>query len=518
VSPLVSFWAGPQGLPGSAAASAGISVDQLNVSLLVGGAVLLVAVLAVRLSDRSGLPTLLLYLGLGVAIGEAGLGLRFDDPGLTQVLGYVALVVILAEGGLTTNWSSIRSAVAPAAALSTVGVVVSVGVVGTAAYLVLHVSWSVALLVGAVLTSTDAAAVFSVLRRVPLPRRVTGVLEAESGFNDAPVVILVVALSDQAAHPGSGHAWWGLVLLAGAELAGGAAIGVAVGWLGGQGLRRLSVQSSALFSLAVLSLTVVAYAVSAVAHTSGFLATYVAALVLGNSRLPHRAATRGFAEALGWLAQIGLFVLLGLLASPARLGHQVLPALALGLVLVLVARPLSVVVSLTPFRLPWREQAFLSWAGLRGAVPVVLATVPLTRGVPGIRWLFDLVFVLVVIFTLVQAPTLPLLARRLRLGTGVSTRDLDVEVSPLSDLNADVLRVQIGEGSRLHGIEVFELRLPTGAQVSLVVRNGETFVPSPSTVLRRGDDLLVVTTAVARSAAERRIRAVSRYGRLAGWP
>jgi cell volume regulation protein A len=371
--------------------------------------------------------------------------------------------------------------------------------------------------VGAVLTSTDAAAVFSVLRRVPLPRRLSGVLEAESGFNDAPVVILVVALSDQAAHPGSSHTWWGLVLLALAELAGGAVIGGAVGWLGSQGLRRLAVSSSALFSLAVISLTVVAYAASAVVHTSGFLATYVAALVLGNSRLPHRAATRGFAEGLGWLAQIGLFVLLGLLASPSRLSHQILPALALGVVLILVARPLSVVVSLAPFRMPWREQAFLSWAGLRGAVPVVLATVPLTQGVPGIRWLFDLVFVLVVVFTLVQAPTLPFLARRLGLGTDVSTQDVNVESSPLGDLKADVLRVQIGAGSRLHGIEVFELRLPAGAQVTMIVRDGAGFVPAPSTVLRRGDDLLVVTTAQVRARAERRIRQVSQRGRLAGW-
>jgi cell volume regulation protein A len=498
-------------------ASARFTVDQLNVSLLFGGLVLLVAVLAVRLSDRSGLPTLLLYLGLGVAIGEAGLGLRFDNPELTQVLGYVALVVILAEGGLTTNWSSIRSAVAPAGALATLGVAVSVAVVGCAAYLILDVSWSVALLVGAVLTSTDAAAVFSVLRRVPLPRRLTGVLEAESGFNDAPVVILVVALSGEAAHPGSGHPWWGLLLLAIVELAGGAAIGALVGWLGGLGLRRLAVPSSALFSLAVISLAVVAYAAAAVAHTSGFLATYVAALVLGNSRLPHRTATRGFAEGLGWLAQIGLFVLLGLLASPARLGHQILPALGLGLVLILLARPLSVVVSLTPFRMPWREQAFLSWAGLRGAVPVVLATVPVTMGVPGIRWLFDLVFVLVVIFTLVQAPTLPLLARWLRLGTGVTTRDVDVEASPLDELHASVLHVRIGSESRLHGVEVFELRLPVGAQVTLVVREGEGLVPAPSTVLRHGDDLLVVTTAKVRTKAERRIRQVSRHGRLAGW-
>ena len=177
-------------------------------------------------------------------------------------------------------------------------------------------------------------------------------------------------------------------------------------------------------------------------------------------------------------------------------------------------------VSLTPLRairMGWREQAFLSWAGLRGAVPVVLATVPGTMGVPGIPWLFDLVFVLVVVYTLVQAPTLPWVARRLRLDGGVSTRDVDVESSPLGDLGADVLQVTIGEDSRLHGVEVFELRLPPGSHVTLVVRDGEGFVPDPTTVLRHGDSLLVVATAKARGPAERRIRQVSRRGRLAGW-
>ena len=300
----------------------GFGVDQLNVSLLLGGAVLLVAVLAVRLSERSGLPTLLLYLGLGVALGEAGLGISFDNPELTQVLGYVALVVILAEGGLTTNWSSIRPAVGPAAALATVGVAVSVAIVGTAAYLLLDVSWSVALLVGAVLTPTDAAAVFSVLRRVRLSPRLTGTLEAESGFNDAPVVILVVALSDQAAGTGlsslvePARCWrWSSWPRARPS-------GLLVGWLGSQLLRRVRIPSSGLFSIAVVGMAVLAYAGSAVLHSSGFLAVYVAALVLGNARLPHRAAVRGFAEGLGWLAHIGLFVLLGLLASPSRLPNR----------------------------------------------------------------------------------------------------------------------------------------------------------------------------------------------------
>jgi cell volume regulation protein A len=492
------------------------TVSNLDLSLLVGTLVLLVAVAAVRLSVRSGLPSLLLYLGIGVAIGQAGIS--FDSAELTQVLGYSALVLILAEGGLTTQWGDIRGSVAPAALLSTLGVMVSVVIVALAAHLVLDVSWTVALLVGAVLASTDAAAVFSVLRRVPLPRRLTGLLEAESGFNDAPVVILVVALATQASPGSGGHAaWWQLLLMAAAELAGGAAIGLLIGYTGGHLMRRIGSSSSGLFSIGVMALTVLAYATAAQLHTSGFLATYLSALVLGNMRLPHRAAVRGFAQALGWLAQIGLFVLLGLLVNPSRLTSQIVPAIVIGLALLLLARPLSVLLSLTPFRVPWRDQAFLSWAGLRGGVPIVLATVPLTMGTPGAGRLFDLVFVLVVIFTLAQAPALPWVARRLGVTDTDRPLDLEVESTPLDELGAEVLQMTVGVTSMLHGVEVFELRLPAGANVTLIVRGDKGFVPAPQTTLRHGDQLLIVATAETRMAAEQRVRQVSKLGRLAGW-
>jgi len=499
-------------------AAAGFSTGDLTRVLLVGSAVLLIAVGAVRLSVRSGLPSLLIYLLIGVVLGESGLGkIQFDNSELTQVLGYSALVLILAEGGLTTSWRGIRRSVAPALVLSTVGVVVSVFVVAVAARFVLNLSWTVALLLGAILSSTDAAAVFSVLRRVPLPRRVSGMLEAEAGFNDAPVVILVIALAGNAADPGHAHPWWVLLLHAAGELAGGAVIGLGIGWLGGAILRRLASNASGLFSIAVIAVTVLAYAVAGSLHTSGFIATYLAGLVLGNMRLPHQSAVHGFSAALGWLAQIGLFVLLGLLASPSGFGAQFVPALVVGSVLLLLARPLSVFVSLTPFRMPWRTQAFLSWAGLRGAVPVVLATVPLTMGTPGVDWIFDFVFVLVVVFTFIQGPTLPWVAHRLGVAEGHTTKGLDVEATPLEELGADLLHVSVGPTSLMGGVRVFELRLPEGANVTLVVRDGAGFVPQPQTVLRHGDELLIVSTSTVRDVAERRVRAVSRHGRLAGW-
>lgn len=490
-----------------------MSVETLGEILLVASAVLLIAVTAVRLSVGVGLPSLMVYLGLGLLIGEYT---TFNDAELTGALGYLALVAILAEGGLTTRWETIRPSVAPSAVLSTLGTLISIGLVGVFAHHLLDRSWTQSLLVGAVVSSTDAAAVFSVLRSVPLPERLVGMLEAESGFNDAPVVIAVVALTSQILGTDE-HGWWLIAIEAVTELAIGAAMGIVLGRYGAEAIRRVALPASGLYPIAVLGLIFFTYGLTVVMHGSGFLAVYLAALILGNVRLPHGAAVRGFAEGLGWIAQIALFVLLGVLASPHGLQDQLVPAVLLGLLLLFVARPASVLASVVWFGVPWREQAFLAWAGLRGAVPIVLATVPLSRGLPGSQALFDLVFVLVIVFTLVQGPTLPWVARRLGLSGTVATHDLGVESQPLGALNADVIQVRVGPTSRLHGVEVFELRLPPGANITLVVRAGDPFVPHPHTVLQHGDDLIVVTGAAVRDATQRRLEEVSRDGKLAGW-
>ncbi|MEU0524519.1 potassium/proton antiporter [Streptomyces niveus] len=491
-----------------------LTVHQLNELLLICSLVLLIAVAAVRISSRSGLPSLLLYLGIGVVIGQDGIfNVKFDNAELTQVIGYAALVVILAEGGLGAKWKEAKPALPAAVALSTVGVAVSVGVTAAAAHYLVGLDWRQALIIGAVVSSTDAAAVFSVLRKIPLPSRVTGALEAESGFNDAPVVIMVVALSTV----GPVEHWYVLVGEIALELAIGAAIGLAVGWLGAFGLRRVALPASGLYPIAVMAIAVVAYAAGAMAHGSGFLAVYLASMLLGNSKLPHAPATRGFAEGLGWLAQIGMFVLLGLLVTPHELGDDFWPAVIVGLVLTAVARPLSVLVSLAPFRIPWQEKALMSWAGLRGAVPIVMATIPMVSGIEGSHRIFNIVFVLVVVYTLVQGPTLPWVAGKLHLGDPSEAADLGVESAPLERLRGHLLSVAIPDRSKMHGVEVGELRLPPGSAVTLVVRENKSFVPGPTTVLRRGDELLVVATDPVRDAAERRLRAVGQGGKLADW-
>ena len=491
-----------------------MTLEQLYVVMLAGGGVLLAGIGAARAATRLGLPSLLLFLALGVAIGEDGLGVRFDDAQLAQNLGTAALAVILVEGGLTTRWADVRPVLGPATVLASLGVAISVGVVAVAGHVLLGLDWQLALLLGAIVSSTDAAAVFSVLRSLPVPRRIAGLLEAESGFNDAPTVILVLLFSSATLQDTSPLAVAVDLLY---QLAVGAVTGLALGWAGAAGLRRIALPSAGLYPLAAFGTGIVAFAAAGATGASGFVAAYLAALVLGNAQLPHRSATSSFAEGLGWLAQIALFVLLGLLITPSDLPAQIIPALLVGSVLLLLARPLSVLVALLPFRVPLRHHLFVSWAGLRGAVPIVLATFPIVDGVPGSDQILDIVFVAVVVFTLVQGPSLPALARALGLTPPGSAHELQVDAAPLDHINAELLTLTVPPLSRLHGVAVFELRLPAPTVISLVVRGGEAFVPQHDTRLRSGDELLVVTTAPVRENTERRLRAVSRRGRLARW-
>ncbi|SKU51697.1 na+/H+ and K+/H+ antiporter [Mycobacteroides abscessus subsp. abscessus] len=490
-----------------------MSLHQLYLDLLIGGLVLLASIVGTRVATRIGFPSLLFFLLVGVVLGEDGLGLEFDNVELARNVCTAALAVILVEGGLTTRFADIRKVLAPAGALATVGVVVSTVVTAFGAHVLLRMDWQLALLLGAIVSSTDAAAVFSVLRVLPLPRRLAGLLEAESGFNDAPAVILVLMFSivPFVFEPKSTAVQIVYELLA------GSAIGLLCGFLGAMALRRVALPASGLYPIATFGIGLVAFAASGTVHASGFIAAYLAAVVLANSGLPHRSATRSFAEGLGWLAQIGLFVLLGLLVNPSELMDDLLPAILVGLVLLLVARPLSVVVSLIGFGVPWREQAFLSWAGLRGAVPVVLATFPIVAGVPDSYRLLNIVFVLVVVFTLVQGPSLRPVAHLLGLITREATREIQVEAAPLDVLDAELLTMKVQPMSRLRNVTILELRLPDPAVVTLIIRQGNTFVPLPDTRIEPGDELMIVTTSKTRALTESRLRAVSRRGKLAYW-
>lgn len=488
--------------------------DDLNLVLGIGALVVLAAAAAVRVATRAGLPSLLLYLGIGLALGESGLGLRFEDAELTQLLGNVALAVILADGGFTTRWSTVRPVAPMAAVLATVGVLISVTVTSGLVLLVLDVDLRTAIVLGAVASSTDAAAVFSVLRSMPVRGRLRSLVEAESGFNDPPVIILVTVVTSDAWESAGALSIAGQI---GYQLVVGILVGVGVALAGVWLLARSALPASGLYPLATLAIAFLAFAASGLLGASPIMAIYVAGLVLGNSELPHRTTTGSFVEGMAWLAQIGLFVLLGLLASPGRLLEALPTAIVVGAALTLVARPLSVLACLTPFRVPPRDQVFISWAGLRGAVPIVLATIPMSVGLPGAERIFDVVFLLVVVFTLVQGPTLPWVARRTRATAAENPRAVELESAPLEALDATLLQFTVAPESRLAGVEVAELRLPAGAVVTLLMRDGRLFVPSPSTALRAGDHALLATDRAHVPDIEERLRMVSQDGRLAGW-
>ncbi len=489
-------------------------MDQETIQRAFGltSVVLLVALVAVRLSRRLGMPSLLLYLGIGMILGNGVIGIPFDNTILAEQLGLAALVFILAEGGLTTRWENVRPALGLGVSLATVSVVVSIAVAGVGVHLVMGYDWRTSLLWGAVLSSTDAAAVFSVLRGVGVKPRLGAALELESGLNDAPVVIAVVILA------GTDPVTWVDPVLVVFELIAGAAVGAAIGFGGAWLLRREALPAAGLYPLATLAFIGGAYAVGAFAHASGFLATYVAAVILGNSRLPHRASTLSFAEGFGWMAQIGLFVMLGLYVDPFDLPRALFPGIVIGLIVLVVARPASVVAAALPFRLPWREQAFLSWSGLRGAVPIVLAMIALvTRGDVTSDFLVDVIVVVVVIYTLVQGTSLPWVARKLGVVQSGQAEEVQVEAAPLDEMNAHVLQVTIPPGSRMHGVYVSQLRLPAPSVIGLLLRDGEPLPVVPTVRLQAGDQLLIVAPERVRSRTERRLRAVSRGGALAGW-
>jgi len=492
-----------------------MNLEALGTATLVGAIIVLVSVVGVRLAGRLGVPGLLLYLLLGLLLGAVFPGLHMNNAELATVLGYSALILILAQGGLTTRIDELRPIMWPAITLASVGVAVSIAVVAFPLIWWFDVSTQTAIIIGAVLAATDAAAVFSVMRRMHISSRVRTLLEAEAGFNDAPVVVLVLVVSS------AGFAetpWWQIPLLVVAELIGGAVVGAGVGFAGRWVLPRLALPSVGLYPIAALALLVGAYGLASVVHSSGFLAVYVAAVIIGSAaRLPHRRSIIGFADGLAWIAEIGLFFMLGALADVHTLPAAIPLAIVVSLLILLVARPLAAVVSLVPFREGRATVLFTSIAGLRGAVPIVFAAIPLGLGVPGARLMFDVTLIVTLILMLVQVPLIRVAGARLGIVRGDEAVELELESAPLDGMHAQVLGIEVPEKSGLVGTFITEIGLPRGAVISLIVRGEEAIVPDANARVRAGDRLLVVTTEEARTEAEARMRDIARHGRLARW-
>jgi cell volume regulation protein A len=382
--------------------------------LFLVGAVLLLSVLGAVLARRVRVPVLVLFLGLGMLLGSDGPGgIYFDDAALTRTIGVLGLIAILFEGGLTADWRQVRRVLVPALLLSTVGVVITAAIVGVAARWLFDLSWPASFLLGAVVGSTDAAAVFATLRFVNLQRRTASLLEAESGLNDPAAVALTLGLIAWLTKPAYGFDDIALLLVR--QLGLGAVVGISLGWLASRTLPRLPSELAPFAPVASVAAASLAYGVAAELGASGFLSVYIVALFIGNTPMPLRRAIVAFHEGLAFLAQVALFIVLGLLVFPSQLGAVAVSALALAVVLTLVARPAAVVVSTIGQGFGRRERVFLSWAGLRGAVPIVLATFALSEQIGESETIFNAVFFVVLVSALLQGLTLEPLARRLRL-------------------------------------------------------------------------------------------------------
>ena len=457
--------------------------------LLVGALLLIAGVLGAGLADRLRVPSLLLFLGIGMVIGDDGLDLvSLSDPELTQALAVAALVVILYEGGLSIRLPEVRQIAAPALSLATVGVFVTMGVVALVAGPLLDVDATTALLVGAVVASTDAAAVFTALRRVPMPRRLGNLLEVESGANDPMAVMLTVGLlAAWEGHPDAAD--W--VVFGVRNLVGGVLIGVGVGWLGALVLSRARLATASLYPVLAVGLAGLAYGIGAATRSSGFLAAYVAGMVVADRAPSQRRAILGYLQALASTAQIGLFLLLGLLVFPNRLDEQAAGALGVAIVLVLLARPLGVVLSIVWLGFNRRELTLVSWAGLRGAVPIVLATFPLTAGYPDGQLIFDVVFFVVIVSVLVQGFTLEPLLTWLGLEAEPPSLATVAEALPLDAPGAEALEIEVGSAAGLVGRPLRDVPPPHEARVAVVLRGDEVVVAKGDTVVAAGDRLVV---------------------------
>ncbi len=448
--------------------------------------------LASLIAGRLRVPGLLIFLFLGMAIGSDGLGLiDFSDYRLARRIGIIALALILFEGGLTSGLLEIRPVLQPALSLAVVGTIVTAAVTGLAAVWLFDLSTLDGLLLGSVLAATDGAAIFALLRGSTLKRRLATTLEGESGFNDPVAILLVLGFIEWLQHDDYGIADMALLFVRqlGIGLAVGLVVGVAAAWT----LRRVTLATAGLYPVATLAVAALAFGGADALHGSGFLAVYLAGLALGTAGIPAQQTVTSFHQGVAWVGQVAMFVALGLLVFPSRLDAVALRGTVLALVLVFVSRPVAVAVATLPMRFSWPERTVLSVAGLRGAVPVVLATFPVIDGVSGSTQLFDVVFFAVLVSTLIQGTTFEPLARWLG-----ATTDQPALPRPLAEagtirrLGAEVLEYPVAHDDAVVGARVRDLGLPREAVVNVIVRDREAIPPRGSTVLRAGDRLHVL--------------------------
>jgi len=443
-------------------------------------------------AGRLRVPGLLLFLGLGMLIGSEGTGwIPFDDYDLARRIGIIALALILFEGGLTAGFQQIRPVLYPAISLALIGTVATAALTAAVARPLFDLTTEEAFLVGAILAATDGAAIFSLLRGSTLRRKVAKTLEAESGMNDPIAILLVLATIELIQDPGYGAA--DMVELFGLELGVGAVVGLGIGWAAVWSFRRVELATPGLYPVASIAVAALAFGIADQLHGSGFLSVYLAGLMLGTTRVPAKRTIIAFHEGVAWVGQIAMFLVLGLLVFPSQLGPVALEGTVLAFALAFVARPVATFIATAITRFSFRERVILGWAGLRGAIPVVLATFPVIEGIEGSLQFFNIVFFAVLLSTLLQGTTFEPLARRL----GVTTREPAVprpltETGTIRRMGAEVVEYTVAPEDTAVGYRVRDLGLPRDAVVNVIVRGEQAIPPRGSTRIEVGDELHIL--------------------------
>ncbi|MBK9179793.1 MAG: potassium/proton antiporter [Acidimicrobiales bacterium] len=469
------------------------AVDPAIVMAVAAGLVF-IGVLASKVSSRLGIPALLLFIAIGMLAGSEGLGgIEFDDYEIAQSAGVVALAFILFAGGLDTRWSEARPVAGLGVLLATVGVLMTAVIAGSVAALVLDVSWKVGLLLGAIISSTDAAAVFAVLRSrsVGLRGSLRPLLELESGSNDPMAVFLTLAFLEMVVEPST--TLLDVVPMFFLQMTVGGAVGFAVARAAVPVINRLRLEYEGLYPVVLIAVVLLTYGVSSLLGGSGFLAVYVAGIAMGNLSFLHKKSLMRFADGLAWLMQISMFLMLGLLVFPSDVVSVAFRGLLVSAVLILIARPIATLSVLLPGRYGARPSLMVSWVGLRGAVPIILATFPLVEGAPQAELIFNVVFFIVITSVLIQGTTIPLVARWLHVDTPFHER----RVAPLEfvgspDGSTDLHELVVSVHGPAAGRQLVDLGLPQGALVVLISRGADYAVPQGSTVLHPGDNVLLL--------------------------
>ena len=485
--------AGHVTIPLSAALAAAVPEPYATaVFLAIVGVLVCFSVIFAKTVDRLGIPVVLLFLALGMLGGSEGFGgIAFADYEVAVRLGTIALILILFDGGLNTTITSVRQVLLPSALLATLGVALTAGLVAVFARL-LGLPWPAALLLGAVVSSTDAAAVFAVLRggRLQLRPRVGRTLEVESCINDPMAVILTIAMIQLIKQ----NRPLGLRTLLDVplQLVIGAGVGLIIGYIGLLLLRRARLATVGLYPALTLSIACLSFGIATISNGSGFLAVYVTAVLLGNKAIPYRSGLVRIHDAIAWMSQIGMFLMLGLLVFPSQVLDVIGTGLLVAIFLAVVARPLAVLPCLLPFRYPIKEIGYIGWIGLRGAVPIILATFPVLAAVPGAHEVFNIVFFIVVVSSFIPGATIRPVTRRLGLIVPDKPAPLAVlEINSTLPLDGELVPFYVDESLAVCGATLSEIVFPPGASVVLVVRKGELIAPKGRTRLESGDHVYV---------------------------